>query len=307
MATLPKPTLSKADYHHLGHYDHALFQSEFTTQFGKSGRYKVAAMPDMLALLGMIERDPGIDDVRQAAYMLATVMWETSYPITIRYVPLNKKGQPLLDKRKLPIVVKQRKWLTPMAPVNEVGEGRGRAYHEPVKVKHLVGGGVRITEQDGDQFGVTSGGVITKLNKNARMGTKDGGAASKVYDEDDGAEHAYFGRGYVQLTWWSNYVTAGIATGHGLDLLLDPELVSSPKVAYALMSHGMRTGKGFANNHKFSQYFLGDMTNYAGARAMVNGSDHADEIADIAAKFEAVLLKARRSAARMPVPAAPSR
>jgi predicted chitinase len=63
------------------------------------------------------------------------------------------------------------------------------------------------------------------------MGTKDGGAAAKTYDQDDGIEHAYYGRGYVQLTWWSNYAQAGIAIGLGLDLLLDPELVKTPAIA----------------------------------------------------------------------------
>ncbi|MDP1097891.1 glycoside hydrolase family 19 protein, partial [Klebsiella quasipneumoniae] len=83
------------------------------------------------------------------------------------------------------------------------------------------------------------------------MGTKDGGAAVKAYETDDGAEQAFYGRGYVQLTWWSNYAAAGVAVGRGMGLLLDPELVKTPEVAYALMSHGMRTGEGFANGRRF--------------------------------------------------------
>lgn len=223
------PDDPKLVYRYSGTYDREAFKRQFTIQFGKTGRYSAAAVPDMLVLLGMIERDSGINDVRQAAYMLATVMWETTSPTTVTHVVVNKKGQPLLDKKKQPIIVKQRKWLMTMAPVSEIGQGKGRAYHEPVKVRLLQDGSVRITEQDGDQFGVAANGAITKLTKHARMGTKDGGAASKVYDEDDGAEHAYYGRGYVQLTWWSNYATAGIAIGRGLGLLLDPELVKSPR------------------------------------------------------------------------------
>jgi hypothetical protein len=57
----------------------------------------------------------------------------------------------------------------------------------------------------------------------------------------------------------------------------------------------MTTGEGFANGHKLSQYFNGSGTNYVGARRMVNGQDHAADIADIARKFEAILLKARRT------------
>ena len=77
----------------------------------------------------------------------------------------------------------------------------------------------------------------------------------------------------------------------------DPELVKQPAVAYALMSHGMRTGKGFANGHKFTKYFTATVTNYTGARHRVNGSDHAAAIAAIAVTFEAILRKASQPAA----------
>lgn len=302
MAPPPKP-----NYQHAGAYDRPSFQNAFTEIFAKSGRYNAAAVPDMLVLLGLIERDAGITDVRQAAYMLATVMWETTYPTTVSHVAVNKKGRPMVDKKGQPIVVKQRKWLMTMAPVNEIGQGKGRKYHEPVKVKLLPDGSVRITEQDGDQFQVTAAGVATPLTKKARMGTIDGGAAVKAYDDDDGVEHAYFGRGYVQLTWWSNYASSGAAIGRGLDLLLDPELVKTPEIAYALMSHGMRTGKGFANGHKFSQYFAGEVTQYEAARRMVNGNDHAADIAALARKFERILLAASGKVAEAPPPAVPLR
>ena len=286
-------TPPKQNYQHLGLYDRVIFQDGVTTSFRRSGRFNAAAVPDMLNLLGMIERDPGINDVRQAAYMLATVMWETTSPTTVTSPAVNKKGVALVDKHNRPIIVKRRRWLMTMAPVNEVGHGKGRRYHEPVKIKTLSDDKVRVTEQDGDQFVVLSNGRISALTANARMGTADGGAASSVYDKDDGVEHAYYGRGYVQLTWWSNYALAGVALGQGLNLLKDPELVATPTVAYALMSHGMRTGSGFANGRSFSQYFNSGSSNYRAARSMVNGSDHAADIAAIAVEFEGILLKAR--------------
>jgi hypothetical protein len=244
----------------------------------------------LLTLLGHIERDPGIHDVRQAAYMLATVMWETTSPVTVREQARNHKGQALHDKKGRPVMVSRRKWVVTMEPVAEVGRGKGRRYHLPVKVKQLPDGSVRITEQDGDQFRIVPGGAITGTSAHALMGSKDGGQVSKAYDADDGVEQAYFGRGYVQLTWWSNYAASGIAIGRGLELLHDPELVRTSEVAYALMSHGMRTGQGFANGHKFSDYFTGQQTRYREARQMVNGTDHAQDIAALAQSFEAVLL-----------------
>ena len=78
---------------------------------------------------------------------------------------------------------------------------------------------------------------------------------------------------------------AQIALGRGLDLLKDPDLVTTPTIAYALMSHGMRTGAGFANGRSFSQFFNSQSTTYPAARSMVNGSDHAADIAAIAVEF----------------------
>ncbi len=59
------------------------------------------------------------------------------------------------------------------------------------------------------------------------------------------------------------------------------------------MSHAMRTGNGFANGRKFTDYFNAAKTDYAGARAIVNGTDHRHEIAAISKRLEAVLLKAK--------------
>jgi hypothetical protein len=235
--------------------------------------------------------------------MLATVAWETTLPATVERPAFNKKGKPLIDKTGKPVMLKHRQWLMTMAPVDEIGRGKGRRYHEPVKVKKLDDGSVRITEQDGDQFKITAGGAVCAMTRHAVMGTVDGGRAAQAYDQDDGTELAYYGRGYVQLTWWSNYAKSGVAIGRGLDLLFDPELVKTPEIAYALMVHGMESGSGFANGHRFSDYFSAQRSDYVGARKMVNGNDHAADIAALARTFEAILLEARLTP--VPVPALP--
>ena len=121
------PAPPKTNYFYFGQFDRVIFRNEFAAQFGKSGRYSAAAVPDMLTLLGRMERDPAIYDVRQYSYMLATVMWETTSPTTVTHVAVNKKGQPLLNKQtKQPIVVKDTRWLMTMTPVSEIGEGKGR-------------------------------------------------------------------------------------------------------------------------------------------------------------------------------------
>ena len=268
--------MADVDYIYLGTYHAATFQRLFTERFKKNPRYNSDAIPAMMTLVDMIGRDPNVADVRWGAYMLATVFWE-----------------PLLDKKGTPIMLKRRTWLMTMAPVDEVGHGKGRRYHEPVKVAVQTDGAVRVTEQDGDQFAIGPDGSIKKLTKNAKMGTTDGGQAVKAYEDDAGVEHAYYGRGYVQLTWWSNYATSGLAIGKGLDLLLNPEMVKDPAITYAIMSHGMRTGTGFANGRKFSDYFVGPNRDYIHARKRVNGKDHADDIAKIAEAFETILMASR--------------
>jgi hypothetical protein len=295
--------MAGVDYTHIGGYSDINFQQGFITTFEKSSRYSFEAIGPLRELLRLIGNDTNITDIRWTAYMLATVFWETTSLFKWE-VPKTKKGKPVLDKAGKPVMVQKKAWLITMSPVEEVGHGKGRRYHEPVKVKQLADGSVRITEQDGDQFSISAAGVIKNLTKGAKMGTKDGGAAAKVYNDDDGDEHAYYGRGYVQLTWWSNYAKSGIAIGQGLKLLLDPELVKDKAIAYELMSHGMRTGQGFANGHTFAKFFSGSSRDYKGARKMVNGSDHAADIAAIAEKFETILLNAKpvegRVSSRLP-------
>jgi hypothetical protein len=283
--------MGTTDFSFTGTYSLSLFNVRFIERFSKIPRYSAKAIPALSTLLDLINHDPNIKDVRWAAYLLATVMWETTLPFVVEEPAKNKKG-PIIKKGK-PVMVNNRKWLMTMSPVREVGLGKGRRYHEPVKVAVLDTGGVRITEQDGDQFSVSPAGAITRLTKGAVMGTTDGGPASKVYNDDPGEENAYYGRGYVQLTWWSNYVSAGIALGRGLDLVRDPELVLVPATAYALMSHGMRTGFGFANGRKFTDFFGGQKRDYLHARRMVNDMDSASDIVKLAEAFEAVLLDSR--------------
>jgi len=103
------------------------------------------------------------------------------------------------------------------------------------------------------------------------------------------ATNVYYGRGYVQLTWKSNYELVGPKIGLAPDdLLMNPERALEPDVAYRVMSLGMRTGL-------FTGRTLGacihDRTvDYVAARRIINGSDHAEFIASYARRFETMLL-----------------
>lgn len=95
----------------------------------------------------------------------------------------------------------------------------------------------------------------------------------------------FYGRGYVQLTWYENYEAQG---GRLLVNLLDnPELVLKPDIAGDILVHGMVHGD--FTGHYLSQYFNDPVTDYVNARKIINGLDSAALIAGYAHTFYAGL------------------
>lgn len=270
-----------ADYIFYGSVDMEKFIRLYKAQFSSNPHYTEATEPNLRQLLGFMIADPYIVDLRWMAYILATTCWEATAPMTETHK--NAKGKEITT----------HPWRMSWAPVEEGGHGKGRDYEKPVKTQQLADGTVRVTEWDGDQFTVAADGTYKALSKGATPGASASGAKAKVYKDDTGDEHAYFGRGYVQLTWWFNYATAGIHIGQGISLLTDPDQALVPDTAYQLMSYCLRTGYGFANNHKLGDYMYGATADYTGARHMVNGTDHAGDIAKYAKDFEGILMEAR--------------
>lgn len=111
----------------------------------------------------------------------------------------------------------------------------------------------------------------------------------KVTDPVTGKEkvNVYYGRGYVQLTWDYNYRNVGELLGMGQSLYINPDEALKPDVAYKIMSLGMR--KGIFANASLAQFLSGKRTDYVGARRIINGNDHAEEIARDARDFEELL------------------
>ncbi len=257
--------------------------------------YAPTAAECAATLINRLAVDPRVRDIRYMAYMLATACHESREIRKFMVPKVGKGGKPVIDpKTKLQAVSEKKLW-TIFNPIDELGQGKGLGYFEPVKVLKTADGAL-VTEKDGNQFKVNTQGsfsVLTVTNPPARPGSPSGGAVSKEYLEASGVEHQYFGRGLVQITWWHGYAKSGVDFGYGLDLLLNPEKVKDYETAYEIMVQGMTTGGGYANDKKCSKYFTDGNTNYVVARAMVNGRDKAKEIADLAAAFEALLLAAR--------------
>jgi hypothetical protein len=154
-----------------------------------------------------------------------------------------------------------------------------------------------IHEYGGKSYFIKRYGGQTKKGKELGNDTPDEG-------------YYYAGKGDVQLTGESNYEKAEVAlrreypelvaawetrTGKKFDLTvgdqpndtLDPMNVMDPELSYAIMSFGMRHGM-----------FTGrKMAHYKGKpfglwRPIINGTDHAEDIAKIARGFEKILTDA---------------
>ena len=297
-------TSGERKYAYVGGYDAAKMADTLTNHLPAAlkadKRWDSRSLGNLQTLMSLIEADTTITDLRWVAYMLATAYWETNHVEKIVVPKSDGKGGVVKDKignvvtRKMGINVS-------LKPTTENQEGKTRNYARPVKVAMLPTGEIQITEYDGDQFIVSADGKsknkpnLANPRITSSMGTAPTLQAVRGYKDAAGEEHVYYGRGYVQLTWWANYATAGPLLGLPAAFFLqDPEQALEASYSYKLMSLCMRTGAGFANKHKFADYFSGHDREYQSARAMVNGSDHAADIAKIARDFEDILWDARK-------------
>lgn len=96
----------------------------------------------------------------------------------------------------------------------------------------------------------------------------------------------FFGRGYVQLTWYENYDKMGKLLG--IDLLNHPEYALTPHWSVKIMFEGMFTAKSFKGDFTgkhLDQYFNKTTEDWVNARRIINGLDQADRIAGYGRKF----------------------
>ncbi len=101
---------------------------------------------------------------------------------------------------------------------------------------------------------------------------------------------AYYGRGFVQLTWKRNYEAMGRLLG--IDLVGQPARALELPVATQILFEGMLRGDSGVGD--FTGLALDDCFNagredWQGARAIINGADHAAEIADVGWQIFAIL------------------
>lgn len=113
--------------------------------------------------------------------------------------------------------------------------------------------------------------------------------AARLGNTEPGDGPKYAGRGYVQLTGRANYRRAEVETGE--PLLDQPDLALRPDLAARIMRFGM--AEGWFTGRSMRWFLPTDRTatraEFIEARAIINGSDCAADIADDALEFQAAL------------------
>lgn len=98
--------------------------------------------------------------------------------------------------------------------------------------------------------------------------------------------YPWYGRGFAQLTWKDNYIRAGKALK--VDLTTDPRRALDPEISASVLVLGSL--EGWFTGKKLADYITLSRSNYKAARRVINGTDKAAEIAEIAVAYEAALL-----------------
>ncbi|MBK8552579.1 MAG: hypothetical protein IPL53_16530 [Ignavibacteria bacterium] len=91
----------------------------------------------------------------------------------------------------------------------------------------------------------------------------------------------FYGRGFVQLTWYENYLKAGKEIG--IDLINNPEKALELIPSTQIMFHGMM--KGWFTGKKLSDYFNPQKEDWVNARRIINGLDKAQLVASYGRKY----------------------
>jgi hypothetical protein len=149
----------------------------------------------------------------------------------------------------------------------------GTAYHETARTMqpiHEFGGDAYFTRM----YDITG----ERPEMAQQMGNTESGDGIK-----------YCGRGFVQLTWKNNYQKMGAVLGQ--DLVGNPDLAMQPAIASKIMIVGM-TATHLANTFSgvnLQRYFNDSSDDWVAARHIINGQDHAQEIADTAQDFGVAL------------------
>jgi hypothetical protein len=110
--------------------------------------------------------------------------------------------------------------------------------------------------------------------------------------------YPWHGRGFAQITWKANYIHAGKQLGK--DLTTNPDVVMQPQIAAEILVRGSM--EGWFTKHKLPDHVHAGRKDYIAARRVINGTDKASDIAELAERYEAALITANYSLTPKPAP-----
>lgn len=143
---------------------------------------------------------------------------------------------------------------TKLLPISEIGKGRTRPY------------GRWFENSKGELYGW----------KNY--------SKSEAYLQSE-CPHLFYGRGYVQLTWYDNYAKASKKLN--VDFISNPDLALEKFYSIRILIIGMK--EGWFTGQALKHYFNQSKKDYIGARRIINWTDRAKTIAEYATTFEKAL------------------
>lgn len=87
----------------------------------------------------------------------------------------------------------------------------------------------------------------------------------------------FYGRGYVQLTWRSNYKK--YAKIIGIDLVNNPDYALDPSLGLFILLHGFKTA-AFRKHHWLERYINEEKVDFINARLCINGCRKGEKLPD---------------------------
>jgi hypothetical protein len=130
---------------------------------------------------------------------------------------------------------------------------------------------------------------IREYGSDAYLSKYDSGSLARALGNTEPGDGVKFcGRGYVQVTGRRNYQKAQDELG--VPFVASPDLALDPANAALIMTRGMQEGwftGRMLNGYLFENQETAE--NFTAARAIINGSDHAAEIANDALIFQSAL------------------
>ncbi len=93
--------------------------------------------------------------------------------------------------------------------------------------------------------------------------------------------YPFYGRGYVQLTWQSNYLIYSDILGK--NIAENPDYALDPNISAFILVHGFKSGS--FTGKRLSDFVNRNNVDFVGARQCINGNDRAHEIAGLTSKY----------------------